>query len=569
MRSLCPPPRWDSHVDEGAPPELPAHTEAYRIDLRPGGVEVVAATEVARYRAATTLAQLDRLGQLDAHRTIVDWPELAWRGVTLDVSRGRVPTVADLELTIERLAGVKVNHVELYLEASFDHPGHSAVCAPHGPYRVAEIEHLVAHARTHHVELIGIQASLGHLEHFLAHPDHAHLAALPGGYVTPDGSGHEPPACLEPRNDGAFALAAELVTGVAEAFGQTRVHVGLDEPIDLNPAVWDAIFDVPGAPVPWASVDGGAFCVPLPPDRVVDYADWVARLRDLPALDGRELLMWADVVAAHPELLDQLPPGITLVEWGYESDHPFDARVGRVRAAGRTCWVAAGTSGWSSISGRITNMRDNVRAAVAAARDHGAEGLLVTSWEVLPSVSDWPGFVFGAATAWNPDREVDLADALDLVVAGGDGLGAVWVRLGRVHDHVVPGTPETGAISELFRSGGMAIIGLALSGVGAEVLDAVVDDLDRAAADLARASTDVPDGPVLRAELWWVHDALRWGVAAARHHMAWEEPIGDRSWLAAEHDRLTAEHERLWSCRNRHDGYDRVAAALAATRGGF
>ena len=39
--------------------------------------------------------------------------------------------------------------------------------------------------------------------------------------------------------------------------------------------------------------------------------------------------------------------------------------------------------------------------------------------------------------------------------------------------------------------------------------------------------------------------------------------------FAAEHDRLTAEHERLWSCRNRHDGYDRVAAALAATRGGF
>jgi hypothetical protein len=569
VRSPCPPPRWDSLVDDGEPPDLPDHEEAYRIDVGPGGVEVRAATEVARYRAATTVAQLERLGELGAGRTIVDWPEFDWRGVTLDVSRGRVPTVAELELTLERLAGLKVNHVELYLEATFAHPGHAAVCEPHGAYRADEVERLVAHARTHHVELIGLQASLGHLEHFLAHPEHAHLAALPGGYVTPDGSGHEPPACLDPRSDEAFALAAELVTDVAEAFDQPRVHVGLDEPIDLNPAVWDAIFDVPGAPVPWADVDGGAFCIPLPPDRVADYAAWVRRLRSLPALRDREVLMWADVVAAQPELLDLLPEGVTLVEWGYEADHPFDARVGRIRAAGRPCWVAAGTSGWSSISGRLTNVEGNVRAAVDAARRHGATGVLVTSWEVLPSVSDWPGFVLGAATAWNPDRPVELAASLDLTVAGGEGLGAVWVRLGRVHDHVVPGTPETGAVSELFRSGGMAVVGLVLRGMEAGVLDAVVADLDLAAADLARATTDAPDGEVLRAELWWVHDALRWGVAAARHCLDWDEPIGGREWLAAEHDRLVVEHERLWRCRNRQDGYDRVASALAATRGGF
>jgi hexosaminidase len=569
VNGLCPAPRWDSRVDDGAPPELPGVDEAYRIDVTSAGVEVHARTEVGRYRAATTVAELDRSGALGADRTIVDWPELRWRGVTLDVSRGRVPTVEDLELTIERLAGLKVNHVELYLEASFAHPDHAEVCEPHGAYRAEEVRHLVDFARARHVELVGQQASLGHLEHFLAHPDHAGLAALPGGYVTPDGSGHEPPACLEPRDDRAFTLAAGLVTAVAEAFDQPRVHLGLDEPIDLNPAIWDAIFDVPGAPVPWAGVDDGTFCIPLPPDRVRDYAEWVRRLRALPALAGREVLMWADVVAAQPELLDLLPDGVTLVEWGYESTHPFDARVGRIRAAGRPCWVAAGTSGWSSISGRVTNMQDNVRAAVRAARRHGAKGLLVTSWEVLPSVSDWPGFVWGAASAWNPDREVDLADALDRAVAGGSGLGRAWVRLGRVHDLVVPGTPETGAVSEMFRSGGMAAVGLVLRGMGPEVLDAVVAELDRAAVDLTGATTEAPDGEVLRSELWWVRDALRWGVAAARHVLGWPDPLGDHDWLASEHDRLLAEHGRLWRCRNRQEGYDRVAAALAAIRGGI
>jgi hypothetical protein len=569
VSTLCPAPQWDSTVHDGAPPALPDAPEAYRIEVRRNGVAVEAATDVGRYRAATTLEQLDRLGGLGEERTIVDWPALPWRGVMLDVSRGRVPTVEQLELVIERLAGLKVNHVELYLEASFAHPTHAEVCEPHGAYREDEVRHLVEHARAHHVELIGQQASLGHLEHFLAHPDYAHLAALPGGYVTPDGTGHEPAACLEPRSDEAFELAAGLVSAVAEAFDQERMHVGLDEPIDLNPAVWDAIFDVPDAAVPWADVDDGTFCIPLPDDRVRDYAEWVRRLRALPALEGREILMWADVVAAQPELLDLLPADVTLVEWGYEDRHPFDARVGRIRAAGRSCWVAPGTSGWSSISGRITNMCRNVRSAVEAAITHEAEGVLVTSWEVLPSVSDWPGFVWGAALGWNPSSEPDLAAALDLTVARGHGLGAAWVRLGRVHDHVVPGTPETGAISEMFRSGGMAAIGLVLNGMEPAVLDAVVEDLDAAAADLRTATTEAPDAEVLRAELWWVHDALRWGVAAARHCLSWPEPIGDAEWLGIEHDRLTAEHRRLWWSRNRPNGYERVAAALAATRGGF
>ena len=42
----------------------------------------------------------------------------------------------------------------------------------------------------------------------------------------------------------------------------------------------------------------------------------------------------------------------------------------------------------------------------------------------------------------------------------------------------MPGTPETGAVSELFRSGGMAVIGLVLNGMEAGVLDAVVVDLE-------------------------------------------------------------------------------------------
>lgn len=568
VRGLCPQPAWASWVDPGEAPEPTGHEEAYRLRRHRGEVTIEAATEVGRYRARSTLAQLElleRMGEpVPADLEVVDHPVLDRRGVMLDVSRGRVPTVETLEWMVERLAALKVNHLELYLEASFDHPGHEEVCTPVGPYTAADVERLARHAALHHVELVGQQNCLGHMERWLAHPDHADLAALPGGYTTPDGSAHEPAACLDPALPASWALAAELVTNVAGAFDAPRVHVGLDEPIDLNPAVWDAIFDVPGAPVPWAGVDNGSFCVPLPPARRAEYLAWVRRLRDLPALDGREMLMWADVMAPHPELLGQLPDGVTLVEWGYEADHPFDPRCGRIAAAGVPFWVAPGTSGWTSISGRWNAMRGNVEAAAAAGVRHGAAGMLVASWLTLPSVSDWPGFAWAAALAWNPGRPTDLVAALDLVADGTVGFGDVWRRLGEVHDLVEPAIPEAGSVSEMFRTSGMAAIGLALNGMTPDMLDAVDGSLAVASEHLDDLRPAGPSASLFRDELAWVAAALRWGTAAARHRLGWADPAHPSGWLRAELDRLVAEEDRLWHVRNRPQGHEVVAAHLAA-----
>ncbi|MCY7299610.1 MAG: beta-N-acetylhexosaminidase, partial [Ilumatobacteraceae bacterium] len=311
-----------SLLDAGeAPGDLPP--QGYRLEVMSGVASIRAADEAGHFYAAVTLDQLNDLypeGIPDV--VIVDWPAIVRRGVMLDVSRGKVPTVETLELLIDRLAGLKINVVQLYLEHTFAHPGHSDAWAEATPYTAADIARLRTFAVQRHVDLVGQQNALGHMERWLEHPRYAPLAALPGGYRNDQG-GYEPAACVDPALPEAFELVAELVSNVAETFDSSLVHVGLDEPIDLNPSVWDAIFDVPGAAVPWEHVDNGAFCVPLPEPRRTQYLQWVQRLRALPALDGRQMLMWADVMAPHPELLAEVPKGVTLVEWGYESTHPF------------------------------------------------------------------------------------------------------------------------------------------------------------------------------------------------------------------------------------------------------
>ena len=59
----------------------------------------------------------------------------------------------------------------------------------------------------------------------------------------------------------------------------------------------------------------------------------MATLRALPELAGREMLMWGDMVSGQVDLVASLPEGVTVCEWGYEGNHPFEERTARLAAA--------------------------------------------------------------------------------------------------------------------------------------------------------------------------------------------------------------------------------------------
>ena len=96
----------------------------------------------------------------------------------------------------------------------------------------------------------------------------------------------------------------------------------------------------------------------LPPERIDDYLEWVRVLRALPELEGREMLVWGDIIGgdagAHPDAArrgDRLRVGLR------RGLTRSTARAATYAEAGRPFWIAPGTSSWLTILGRITNMR--------------------------------------------------------------------------------------------------------------------------------------------------------------------------------------------------------------------
>jgi hexosaminidase len=139
-----------------------------------------------------------------------------------------------------------------------------------------------------------------------------------------------------------------------------------------------------------------------------------------------------------------LPEDVTVLEWGYEADHPFAEHAATFASSRLPFYMCPGTSSWNSIGGRTDNCLANIDGAVRHGLANGATGCLVTDWgdnghwQHLPA--SYLGFAAGAALSWcyQSDQDVDLPAVLDrhaLRDRAGAG-GSLLQRLGRAHEHL-------------------------------------------------------------------------------------------------------------------------------------
>ena len=533
-------------IDATFPPQ------GYELHIGAGGVDLIGGDTAGLFYGRATLAQLRRLngGALPVG-TIRDHPDLAVRGVMLDVSRDKVPTMDTLRALVDRLASWKVNHLELYSEHTFAYRDHPEVHAASSPFTPAEIVELDGFCRDRHVELVPNQNCLGHMNRWLAHPRYRPLAIAPDGFVDPFGM-RRPPMTLEPSNPGSLTLVRGLLAELVPLFGARRVHVGLDE-------AWE-----------------------LPRSRMDDYLDWMATLRRSPELEGHELLVWGDMIAGDPTLLARVPAGVTVCEWGYEASHPFDERAAALAAANVPFWVAPGTSSWLSILGRVTNATETCRRAVEAALAHGAGGLLNTDWgdqghlQQTP-ISD-PGLLYGASVAWclETNRDMDLAAALSehAFADPTGGIGEALVILGDTHLALTPQVPNMATLVLPLYFPQVTLGRGLLKGVTAGEFDTVDTRLDQARAALARSGSGRADAPLVADELAWTIDVAALMARDGRARLAGDgtlasvpEPVRHR--LAADLADLTARYRELWAARNRPGGLDDSVAWLENLRDAY
>ncbi|MEY2473047.1 MAG: hexosaminidase [Actinomycetota bacterium] len=527
---LWPPPQRVDLRPGAQPSNEPLRPEGYRIVLRDGDASVESADAAGARNAQATLAQLEAPYP---DGVIEDWPAIAVRGVMLDVSRCRVPTLDTLKALLARLASWKINHVELYLEHTFAYAGHEEVWRDASAYTADELRELDDFADAVGIELTGQQNCLGHMERWLKHDRYRALAISPDGFTAPWGE-KRGPSTADPDNPATLALARDLFGQLLPNLRSRRAHVGLDEPWELTA------------------------------ERSGSWITYLQSLRAARELAGHHVLVWDDVLVHNPELLSSIPSDVTICDWGYEAAQPFDERAAELKTMGLPFWLCPGTSSWTTVAGRWTNAVTNIASACTAAVANGAEGVMVTDWgdqgHIQHHVISDPMFAWAAACSWNPSANAD-----DIPAVIGE-LGEPLRLLGDVHTLVEPQLFNMSILTvPLYRPHAKFGHGRTTGSITVEALEACAAQVRDARALAEHASAGLPrDEALATADLMalLIDDGLERKRADGTLTHASAARLRDFA------DRATAlrdVHTRIWHARNRPGGlgeclanYDRL-----------
>ena len=135
-----------------APAEVP-HPQGYRLQVLPDVIKLTAHDAAGLFYGAGTFGQLltQAAGANLPTLEINDWPDFPARGVMLDISRDRVPQMANLYDLVDRLSAWKINQLQLYTEHTFMYTQHSEVWAAASPMTGEDILALDAYCRERYV----------------------------------------------------------------------------------------------------------------------------------------------------------------------------------------------------------------------------------------------------------------------------------------------------------------------------------------------------------------------------------------------------------------------------------
>lgn len=441
---------------------------SYRIIATPKAVEITAADAAGGFYAQKTIAQIVRqLGPdgVVSGFEIDDRPEFACRGLSLDVSRDRVPTMEELKSYIDLLATWKINHLQLYVEHTFAYRDHEVVWRDASPFTADEIRELDAFCRERFIELVPMQNSLGHLLRWLCHEPYRRLAECPNGFHTGWSMSDSDPFSLCPTDERSLEFIESLLDELLPNFSSTLFSGGCDETADIGL--------------------GGSreACEKVGRGRV--YLDYVRRLNDLVNRKyGRRLMIYGDIIKLHPELFADFPRNILVEEWGYGADYPFRENGRRLAEAGIEFCFLTSDSGYSSCSGRTYRWLANIRNAAFAGMKTGAHGLINTEWGDNGHWNTWssalPGMVYAAAMGWAPreNEKIDIGALLDdFIYVPGSGAGDLLVDLGRVYSHI-SAVDNSDVLYQLIHKGSLTREEPLLANFSAAGLDEIGRDLE-------------------------------------------------------------------------------------------
>lgn len=361
--------------------------EAYTLNIKPDGAEIISDGANGAFYALQTLKQILRGGKCVKCQEITDSPDMKYRGFYHDVTRGKVPTLQTLKELADTAAEYKLNSLQLYIEHAFEFREYEFCREKLGYLTKDEIREFNGYCKSKFIDLIPSVASFGHLYHLLDNSPYSRLCEFPD-YKPTEHYWQEmlPHHTINPELDESFDLIKSLIDQYTEVSESDTFNICCDETVELG-----------------NGVNRGKNIPEL-------YIGFVKKLVSYVRSKGKKVMMWGDMLLQYPEYINELPDDVTILNW-YYAPNPPEESFETIHKSGRAQIACPGTRAWISFAEDVVLEEQNITAMADYAYKYDAYGLLTTNWgdfgNLASITTSTYGLVLGAAVSWRKETRVD------------------------------------------------------------------------------------------------------------------------------------------------------------------
>ena len=359
--------------------------EGYALDVAEKTVAITAGSEAGAFYAIQTLRQLFTHPEVPCLH-IEDAPDFPHRGFYHDITRGRISKVETLLDLVEDMAYYKLNSLQLYVEHVFPFKETADLVKKTGCITPEELQAVGKACKENFIEFIPSLSTFGHMYEILEQPQYKHLAVL-SQFETLHNfwDSRQRHHTINPLEEGSEELVQSLIDQYYPHFESKFFNICCDETFDLDKYL---VCDDPGKV----------------------YADFVKKIISMVKTRGKDVMMWADILLKHPEVIDDIPEDTIFLNWNYRKEPPEET-VATLAKLGKQQILCPGNTAWYRLCEDVEVEEGNISQMAHYAKKYNALGILNTNW------GDWGhpanlelgmyGLVLGAEKSWSEATPVD------------------------------------------------------------------------------------------------------------------------------------------------------------------
>lgn len=384
--------------------------EEYKIKIKDKKIIITCSTKKSAFYATISFLRLyeEDLYELELH----DYPTLKIRGVMLDISRNKVPTLKTLKEIVYNLAHMKINHLELYVEGmSLEFKSFKEeIEIYHNYFSLKDYKALEKYCHKYFIDLVPNLNGCGHMSDWLAVEKYLHLAEKEDGFRI--WQANRSPSTLNVTDPESIEFVDKLYNDLLPITKSKYFNMNLDEPLELGLGKNKELVEKYGK------------------EKI--YLDYVLKLADIVKNKYHKIpMMWGDMLVRHPDVLKDIDRDIIFIDWGYDHIYDFEKHSQMLEEEHISFMNAPGTCTWGNIVGKDIDMNGSIRHAATACKNHHGLGLLVTDWGDIGHlqffVSSYPGIILSAGESWNELSDEELKGEVCHLL--GEDIGNIVLKL--------------------------------------------------------------------------------------------------------------------------------------------